>query len=151
MDPRLPLILVVCTGNSCRSQMAHAFLAKALTGVARVGSAGSSPSGYVHPYAIQVMREKGYDLSKAKSQHIEEFDKGDVAVVVTVCSNARDNCPCMDSTQCYHWEFEDPADATGSEDEILAEFRRIRDQIEDVFLSRLDQLVPPDDRLCATR
>lgn len=136
MDPRLPLILVACTGNSWRSQMAHAFLAKALTGVARVGSAGSPPSGYVHPYAIQVMLEKGYDLSKAKSQHIEEFDKGDIAVVVTVCSNARDNCPCMASTLCYHWEFEDPADTT---------------DCEDVFLSRLDQLVPLDGGLCASR
>ena len=150
MDTQLPLILVVCTGNSCRSQMAHAFLAKALTGVARVDSGGASPSGYVHPYAIQVMREKGYDLSNAKSQHVEEFDKGDIAVVVTVCSNARDNCPCMASTLCYHWEFEDPADATGSESDRLAEFRRIRDQIEDVFLSSLDQLVPRDGMLCAT-
>jgi|GEM_PF-2061319 arsenate reductase (thioredoxin) len=134
MDPRLPLILVVCTGSSCRSQMAHAFLA--LTGGARVGSAGSSPSGYVHPYAIQVMLEKGNDLSKAKSQHIEKFDKNDIAVVVAVSSNARDNCPYMASTLCYHWEFEDPVDTT---------------DCEVVFLSRLDQLVPLDGGLCTSR
>ncbi|MFT5881859.1 MAG: arsenate reductase [Crocinitomicaceae bacterium] len=142
MDIQLPLILVVCTGNSCRSQMAHAFLSKALAGRARVDSAGSDPAGYVHPFAIQVMQEKGFDLSAAKSQHIEEFDKNDISVVVTVCSNARVDCPCLPSTQCYHWEFADPADATGNEDEILSEFRRIRDEIENVFMSRLDKLVP---------
>lgn len=142
MNIDLPLILVVCTGNSCRSQMAQAFLAKALKGKARVESAGSAPSGYVHPKAIEVMAEKGYDLSNAQSQHLDEFTKGEIDAVVTVCSNARDNCPCMPSTRCYHWEFEDPAEAKGSEEEVLDVFREIRDQIEQVFLSRLDQLLP---------
>ena len=147
MDIQLPLILIVCTGNSCRSQMAQAFLSKALAGRARVDSAGSDPAGYVHPCAIQVMQEKGFDLSEAKSQHIEEFDKNDIAVVVTVCNNAREDCPSLSPTECYHWEFADPADATGSKDEILTEFRRIRDQIEDVFMSRLDQLAPIHEKL----
>jgi arsenate reductase len=143
----LPLILIVCTGNSCRSQMAQAFLSKALAGRARVDSAGSDPAGYVHPRAIQVMQEKGFDLSEAKSQHIEEFDRNDIALVVTVCSNAKEDCPCLSSTQCYHWEFADPADSTGNEDEILTEFRRIRDEIENVFMSRLDQLAPIHEKL----
>lgn len=147
MDIQLPLILIVCTGNSCRSQMAQAFLSKALAGRARVDSAGSDPAGYLHPCAIQVMQEKGFDLSEAKSQHIEEFDKNDIAVVVTVCNNAREDCPSLSPTECYHWEFADPADATGSKDEILTEFRRIRDQIEDVFMSRLDQLAPIHEKL----
>ena len=147
MDIQLPLILIVCTGNSCRSQMAQAFSSKALAGHARGDSAGSDPAGYLHPCAIQVMQEKGYDLSEAKSQHIEEFDKNDIAVVVTVCNNAREDCPSLSPTECYHWEFADPADATGSKDEILTEFRRIRDQIEDVFMSRLDQLAPIHEKL----
>jgi arsenate reductase len=142
MEEKLPLILVVCTGNSCRSQMAHAFLSKALAGVARVESAGSEPSGYVHPVAVQVMAEKGYDLSKAESQHVDQFTDEPIAAVVTVCSHARDKCPCMTSSVCYHWEFEDPADAKGSELDVLNAFRSIRDQIEKVFLSRLDMLLP---------
>lgn len=121
--------------------MAHAFLAKALEGKARVNSAGSDPSGYVHPKAIEVMAEKGYDISAHKSQNLDEFCKEEVSVVVTVCSNARDNCPCLASTLCYHWEFEDPADATGTEEQVLNAFREIRDQIEGVFLSRLELLV----------
>ena len=123
--------------------MAHAFLARALDGRARVGSAGSSPSGYVHPKAIEVMAEKGYDISTHESQSLDAFSSEHIDVVVTVCSNARDNCPCMASTLCFHWEFEDPADAVGTEEEVLNEFRVIRDQIEELFLSRLDQLVPP--------
>lgn len=122
--------------------MAHAFLARALEGHARVGSAGSSPSGYVHPKAIAVMAENGYDISQHESQHLDAFSSEHIDVVVTVCSNARDNCPCMASTRCFHWEFEDPADAEGTEEEVLNAFRSIRDQIEELFLSRLDLLVP---------
>jgi arsenate reductase len=125
--------------------MAHAFLAKALAGKARVESAGADPSGYVHPKAIEVMRERGFDLSNHKSQHVDEFTNGPIEAVVTVCSNARDNCPCMPSTRCYHWEFEDPADARGSDEEVLEAFRKVRDQIEQVFLSRVDQLLPNEE------
>ena len=123
--------------------MAHAFLAKALEGRARVGSAGSCPSGYVHPKAIEVMAEKGYDISAHKSQHLDAFSADSIDVVVTVCSNARDNCPCMASTLCFHWEFEDPAEVVGTEEVVLNAFRFIRDQIEELFLSRFDQLLPP--------
>lgn len=147
MERELPLILVVCTGNSCRSQMAHAYLARALKGRARVESAGSAPSGYVHPKAIQVMQEEGYDLTSHESENLETFLSQAIATCVTVCGNAKDECPCMPSTLCYHWEFEDPADATGSEEEILNEFRRIRDQIKSVFLSRLDQLLPSGNEI----
>lgn len=122
--------------------MAQAFLEKALTGVARVESAGSSPSGYVHPMAIQVMAEKGYDLSNAESQHINKFAAEPISAVVTVCSHARDKCPCMTTEVCYHWEFDDPANAKGLEADVLDVFRNVRDQIEMVFLSRLELLLP---------
>ncbi|MFC4993794.1 arsenate reductase ArsC [Rubritalea tangerina] len=141
MKEELPLIIIVCTGNSCRSQMAHAFLERALDGRARVESAGSAPAGYVHPLAIRVMAEQGYDLSEAKSQHVNEFHVDEKSVVVTVCDNAREDCPCLSTAVCYHWEFDDPARVEGTEAEELSAFRRIRDQIKEVFLSRLDQLI----------
>lgn len=147
MNRDLPLILVVCTGNSCRSQMAHAFLARALEGKARVESAGSKPSGYVHPKAIQVMQEKGYDLTTHESENLDLYLSQSITTCVTVCGNAKEECPCMPSTICYHWEFQDPADATGTEEEVLGVFRAIRDEIEEVFMGRLDQLLPDGESI----
>lgn len=122
--------------------MGQAFLAKALQGIAQVESAGSNPSGYVHPKAIQVMAEKGYDLTAARSEGLEGYLAQKPSAVITVCSNARDDCPCMQKvTTCHHWEFEDPAEVVGDEEDILRTFRKVRDQIERVFLSRLDRLL----------
>ena len=93
-------------------------------------SAGSNPSGYVHPNAIEVMAELGVDLSDGKSEHVDQYSDLAFDLVVTVCDNAAESCPVFPGdTPVAHWPFEDPADATGSEDEILHCFRDIRDQI----------------------
>ena len=123
-------VLVLCTGNSCRSQMAERLFPLLSDGLWEAVSAGSNPSGYVHPNAIEVMAELGVDLSDGKSEHVDQYSDLAFDLVVTVCDNAAESCPVFPGgTPVAHWPFEDPADATGSEDEILHCFRDIRDQI----------------------
>jgi arsenate reductase (thioredoxin) len=99
-----------------------------------VRSAGSKPAGYVHPKAIQVMREIGIDISAHTSKHMNDFLQGPVTTVITVCGNADQACPMFpEQVNRHHWGFDDPAHATGSEEEILREFRRVRDEIRRVF------------------
>ena len=129
-----PLILVLCTGNSCRSHLAEGFLRRALGDTAVVASAGSKPAGYVHPLAIKVMAEEGIDISQHTSKHLNEFLDRDVETVITVCGNADQACPMFPGQlNRHHWGFEDPAHATGTEQEQLAVFRTVRDQIRMVF------------------
>ena len=129
-----PTILVLCTGNSCRSHLAEGILARALGDGFDVQSAGSKPAGYVHPLAIQVMKEIGIDLSGHRSKHLGEFLQAPVETVITVCGNADQACPRFPGQlNRYHWGFDDPAHATGSDDEKLAVFRRVRDEIRKVF------------------
>ncbi len=129
-----PLVLILCTGNSCRSQMAEAFLRKAADGAIRVASAGSNPSGYVHPLSIEVMAEVGIDIGDARSKSLEEFLDQDVETVITVCGNADEACPAFPGqVRRYHWGFEDPADASGDKEGQMHVFRRVRDEIERVF------------------
>ena len=131
-----PVILVLCTGNSCRSHMAEAILQKALGEDFEVRSAGSRPSGYVHPLAIRVMAEEGYDLSGHRSKHLDEFLEGGVETVITVCGNADQACPVFPGqVNRHHFPFDDPAEAKGSEDEQLVVFRRVRDEITAVFVA----------------
>ena len=99
-----------------------------------VRSAGSKPAGYVHPKAIEVMREIGIDISGHTSKHMKNFLDGKVDVVVTVCGNADQACPIFPGqVKRYHWGFDDPAHAAGTEEEILEAFRKVRDQIRLVF------------------
>ena len=129
-----PLILVLCTGNSCRSHMAEAILQKALGDDFEVRSAGSRPSGYVHPLAIRVMAEQGFDLSHHRSKHLDEFLECEVETVITVCGKADQVCPVFPGqVNRHHFPFDDPAEATGSEEEQLTVFRRVRDEIAAVF------------------
>lgn len=129
-----PLILVLCTGNSCRSHLAEGFLRRALGDTAIVASAGSKPAGYVHPLAIKVMAEEGIDISQHTSKHLNEFLDRDVETVITVCGNADQACPMFPGQlNRHHWGFEDPAHATGTEEAQLAVFRSVRDQIRMVF------------------
>ena len=129
-----PLILVLCTGNSCRSHLAEGFLRRALGDAAVVASAGSKPAGYVHPLAIKVMAEEGIDISQHTSKHLNEFLDRDVETVITVCGNADQACPMFPGQlNRHHWGFVDPAHATGTEEEQLAVFRTVRDQIRMVF------------------
>jgi arsenate reductase len=129
-----PLILILCTGNSCRSQMAEGILRPAVDEIVEVQSAGSNPAKFVHPLAIQVMNEIGIDISQNRSKHLNEFLDRKVHTVITVCGNADEACPIFPGIVArYHWGFEDPAKAQGTEDEVLLGFRRIRDEIAKVF------------------
>jgi arsenate reductase len=129
-----PTVLILCTGNSCRSHMAEGVLRQAAGDFMEVQSSGSKPAGYVHPKAIAVMKEIGIDISTHTSKHMNEFLNRTVDTVVTVCGNADQACPMFPGqVNRYHWAFDDPAQAKGSEEEIYAEFRRVRDQIKLVF------------------
>lgn len=129
-----PTILILCTGNSCRSHLAEGILQKALGDEYDVRSAGSKPAGHVHPLAVRVMKEIGIDISGHHSKHLEEFLNQQVETVITVCDNADQACPIFPGqVNRYHWGFDDPAHATGTEEEKLAVFRRVRDEIRKVF------------------
>ncbi len=121
--------LILCTGNSARSQMAEGLLRHMAGDRFEVHSAGTRP-GTVRPEAIVVMREIGIDISGHRSKHVEEYAGQQFDFVITVCDNAREACPVFPAGATHiHWSFEDPAAATGSEEHRLGEFRRIRDQI----------------------
>jgi arsenate reductase len=129
-----PTILILCTGNSCRSHLAEGILQRALGNGYDVQSAGSKPAGYVHPVAIQVMKEIDIDLSGHRSKHLGEFMQHPVETVITVCGNADQACPVFPGqVNRYHWGFDDPAKAEGTEEEKLAVFRRVRDEMKSVF------------------
>ena len=135
MDEK-PLVLILCTGNSCRSQMAEAILNDVAGDVVAVASAGADPSGYVHPLAVTAMAEIGLELDPTSytSKHLDEFKSRPVETVITVCGNADKECPTFEGQQYrYCWRFDDPADAEGSEEEKLECFRKVRDQIRMVF------------------
>jgi arsenate reductase len=132
MNP--PAILILCTGNSCRSHLAEGILQRALGDGFRVASAGSKPAGYVHPLGIRAMAEIGIDISGHRSKHLEEFLSDHVETVITVCGNADQACPAFPGQMNrHHWGFDDPAHATGTEEEQMAVFRRVRDEIRRVF------------------
>jgi arsenate reductase len=129
-----PNVLILCTGNSCRSHMAEGILRAAAGDLIEVHSAGSKPAGYVHPKAIAVLREIGIDLSAHTSKHMNDFLSRKITTVITVCGNADQACPLYPGqVNRHHWGFEDPAHAQGTEEEILAQFRRVRDEIKLVF------------------
>lgn len=125
-------VLFLCTGNSCRSQMAEGLWRELGEGAWESFSAGSKPAGYVHPTAIEVMQEIGVDLSTNRSKHVNEFAGQPFDLVVTVCDSAKEACPVFPGAkQMLHWPFDDPAHATGSSDEVRSEFRRVRTEIND--------------------
>jgi arsenate reductase len=129
-----PLVLILCTGNSCRSHLAEGILRAAAGDLIEVASAGSKPAGYVHPKSIEVLKEIGIDISNHSSKHLEEFLGRNVDTVITVCGNADQACPMFPGqVHRFHWGFDDPAHATGTEEQVLNEFRRVRDQIRLVF------------------
>jgi len=124
-------VLILCTGNSCRSQMAEALWSTLGGENWCCSSAGSKPSGYVHPLAMRAMAELDIDISDYRSKSLQEFQKQSFDVVVTVCGNAREACPVFPGDGVsLHWPFDDPADATGTEEEQLVMFRRVRDEIK---------------------
>ena len=134
-------ILILCTGNSCRSQMAEGFL-KSFDKNMEVYSAGTEPSDKVHPKAVQVMKEVGIDLSENYPKSVDEFLHDTFDYVITVCGGAKESCPTFSGKvkNRIHIGFDDPADATGTEEEILSEFVRIRDEIQHDFKLFFDNI-----------
>ena len=136
-----PLVLILCTGNSCRSHLAEGILRKAAGDLINVASAGSKPAGYVHPLAIKAMGEIGIDISGHRSKHLDEFLNQPVHTVITVCGKADQVCPMFPGqVNRHHWGFDDPAHAKGSEAEQMEVFRRVRDEIRRVFGAYADGL-----------
>jgi len=122
-------VLILCTGNSARSQMAEGLLRHDAANAFEVFSAGTKPT-QVRPEAVAVMREAGIDISGQRSKSVDEFAGQDFDYVITVCDNAKQSCPVFPAkTERIHWSIEDPAAAQGSEEEILAAFRRIRQEL----------------------
>jgi arsenate reductase len=120
--------------QSCRSHLAEGILRAAADDLVVVHSAGSRPAGYVHPKAIQVMQEIGIDISQHHSKHMNDFLAHSITTVITVCGHADQACPLFPGQlNRHHWGFADPAHATGTEEEILNQFRRVRDEIKQVF------------------
>jgi len=129
-----PTVLILCTGNSCRSHLAEGILRAVAGDSLNVQSAGSKPAGYVHPLAIQVMKEIGIDISGHRSKHMNDFLQQPVETVITVCGNADQSCPMFPGqVNRHHWGFDDPVHATGTDEEKLVVFRRVRDEIKMVF------------------
>ncbi|MCL7452140.1 MAG: arsenate reductase ArsC [Anaerolineae bacterium] len=139
-------VLFLCTGNSARSPMAEGLVNHYLGDEWQAHSAGTDPAGYVHPLAVEAMAELGIDVSGHRSKSADEFRDVDLDLVVTVCDDAAENCPVwLGQGRKVHVSFEDPAKATGSEEERLAAFRRIRDGIRDQILSLLENEGRRDD------
>ncbi|MEE2930931.1 MAG: arsenate reductase ArsC [Bacteroidota bacterium] len=127
-------ILVLCTGNSCRSQMAEGLLNKFLKDEAEVYSAGTHPEK-VNPYAIRVMNEEGIDISNNISNNVEEYKNLYFDFVITVCNNAKESCPVfLNSKTSLHHSFSDPAMAQGEEQEVLSVYRKVRDELKEYLI-----------------
>ncbi|MFO7741447.1 MAG: arsenate reductase ArsC [Anaerolineae bacterium] len=121
-------VLLLCTGNSCRSQMADGLVNHFLGDRWEAFSAGTEPSGYVHPLAIEAMAELGIDISGQRSKSVDEFRDVAFDLVITVCDDAAENCPLwLGSGNVHHIGFPDPADTTGSEEERMEVFWKVRD------------------------
>ena len=124
-------ILVLCTGNSCRSQIAEGYLRHFANGKAKIYSAGIETHG-VNPRAVATMKEDGLDISKHTSNNIDEYKNIDFDFVITVCDNAKERCPFFPTkAKKFHYNFPDPAKATGTEEEISQQFRNVRQLIKD--------------------
>ncbi len=133
-------VLFLCTGNSCRSQMAEGLVNYFLGDSWRAYSAGTAPSGYVHPMAVQVMAELGIDISGQQSKSTDKFRDAAFHLVITVCDDAAENCPAwLGAGQKVHIGFPDPAKATGANPEKLALFRQVRDDIRQKVLAYISQ------------
>jgi len=138
-----PIVLILCTGNSARSQMAEGFVKHYAGERFAVYSAGMKPAARVNPFAVQAMREVGIDISGQYPKHADEFlGKIPVAHLITVCSAADSQCPAVISGVDHrlHWPFDDPAAIEGTDHEKLAGFRRIRDEIQGKIKTWVDSL-----------
>jgi len=133
-------VMFLCTGNSCRSQMAEGFARKLGKDVIEAHSAGLSPKG-VNPIAIKVMEEIGIDISDQTSKAIDDELLKGMDIVITLCDNAAESCPWTPpGIKRIHWSLEDPAKAEGSEGEVLNKFRKTRDEIEQRIKSLIEEI-----------
>lgn len=133
-------LLFLCTGNSCRSQMAEAYGKKFLSNC-NVYSAGLENHG-LNPYMLQVMEEDGFEMQGHYSKTLNDINNIDFDVVVTVCDHAGETCPMyLKKAQMIHKGFKDPSQATGSEEEILAQFRKVRDEIKSYIKNELSKIL----------
>ncbi len=133
-------VMFLCTGNSCRSQMAEGFAREFGKGLIEPYSAGLMAAG-VNPRAVEVMKEKGIDMSGQLSKEIDEKLLGEMDVIVTLCGNAEESCPVTPpSIRRIHWPIKDPVGTIGTEEEILKEFRRARDEIEERIHALIEDL-----------
>jgi arsenate reductase len=137
-------ILILCTGNSCRSQMAHGFL-QSFDSKLTVRSAGTEPAERVNPIAIRVMRESGIDISSHVPGRVDQYMGEEWDYVITVCDHANETCPLFTGKVKHrlHIGFEDPSHATGTEEFILGEFRRVRDEIKNTFYKLYTDQIKP--------
>jgi arsenate reductase (thioredoxin) len=127
-------ILILCTGNSCRSQMAEGFL-KSFDDNLEVYSAGTKPAERVNPFAIKAMKETGIDISGGLAENVDKYISQSFDYVITVCDNAKETCPVFMGNVKHrlHIGFDDPADAAGTEEEVMPVYRRVRDEIKKEF------------------
>jgi len=133
-------VLFLCTGNSCRSQMAEGLVNHLLGDRWEAFSAGTDPSGYVHPLAIKAMAELGIDISDQRSKSVDGFRDTEFDVVITVCDDAAENCPVwLGPGKRHHIGFPDPADASGAEQEQMEVFRRVRDGLRREVIQYLQE------------
>ena len=140
--PQERRILILCTGNSCRSQMAEGWVNHELTESWIARSAGTRPAERVHPLAVAAMAEVGIDISGGKPEAVEKYLDDQWDLVVTVCDSAKENCPVFPRpVEVLHFSFPDPADATGSDEEVREVFRAVRDDIRERLVESLRRRV----------
>lgn len=134
-------ILVLCTGNSCRSQMAEGFL-KFFDKNLEVYSAGTKPADKVNPFAVKAMKEVGIDISQNYPKSVDQFLNDSFDYVITVCDNAKETCPVFmgEVKHRLHIGFDDPAEAVGTEEEVMPVYRRVRDEIKEKFYDFVQKL-----------
>jgi len=134
-------ILILCTGNSCRSQMAEGFL-KSFDPELEVYSAGTKPAEKVNPFAVKAMKEVGIDISNGVAKDVDKYLSQSFDYVITVCDNAKETCPVFigEVKHRLHIGFDDPAEAVGTEEEVMPVYRRVRDEIKEKFYEFVQQL-----------
>jgi arsenate reductase len=131
-------VLILCTGNSCRSQMAEGWINHELGEAWEARSAGTKPAGFVHPLAVRAMAEVGVDISGGRPQRVDSYLTDFWDLVVTVCDSARETCPIFPRpVETLHFSFPDPSEAEGSDDEVMEVFQKVRDAIRDALLPEI--------------
>ncbi len=139
--------MFLCTGNSCRSQLAEGLANFIGKGRLKAYSAGLNPAGYVHPKAIEVMKEIGVDISNYVSKQIDENLLKEMDYVITLCGDAEETCPMTPpDIKRLHWGLPDPAKATGSEEDVLKVFRKVRDEIKERIVNLMREVVDGESK-----